>query len=294
MYRIIAFILTISLLTACSFNKLYLRPYKIPVLTKEYKLSSNNDCTIIHYTGENHQPVFLHNGIDTIKQNFTIQSFMFKSSSGNLLNGWLLVPKTNPKPITLLHFHGNAANLIYQYKTIAPLTKFGYSILLFDYSGFGFSEGKATRKNVLKDGLSALEYVKNRDDLKNNRIVIYGHSLGGHLAGVIAAMKQNEIDGLVIEGAFSSHKDIAANMAGVLGRVMVKEHYSALKSIRNYHKPVLIIHSTEDATIPFVMGQKLFNNANEPKQFYKIDKCHICGPRFYADSIALKIQKLLD
>ena len=195
--------------------------------------------------------------------------------------------------ITLLHFHGNAGCLLSQYQLMTPLLKYGFQVFTFDYSGFGYSEGKATRKNVLIDGNSALTYLKSRDDIKNTKLVIYGQSLGGHLSAVIAQKRQEEIDGLVIEGAFSSHKDISAEVAGFLGRMLVLEKYSAYKSIQTYTKPLLVIHSVEDEVIPFKMGQKIYNNANEPKEFYEINECHICGPRFYADSISVKIENML-
>ena len=168
-----------------------------------------------------------------------------------------------------------------------------FQVFIFDYSGFGFSEGKATRKQVLSDANAALNYIKGREDVKGTKLVIYGQSLGGHLSAVVAAQRQEEIDGLVIEGAFSSHKDIAAENAGFFGRLLVCEQYSASESIRNYKKPVLIIHSTEDDIIPFEMGKKLFDNANNPKEFYEIKHCHMCGPDFYAESIAQKIKKMV-
>ncbi len=281
------------LFNSCSFNKLFLVPTKLDEGTKRLTFKNKNDSTVIHFVGDNHHPVFLKNGNDTIQYDYTLESFMFKSSSGNHLNGWLLKPKNAKAKTTILHFHGNAGNLLRQYKTISPLIKYGYQIFLFDYSGFGFSGGKATRNNVLKDAHSALTNAKNHPDIKNTQIIIYGHSLGGHLSAVVASERQNEIDALVIEGAFSSHRDIAAKTAGFLGRLLVSEKYCAFKSIRNYHKPLLVIHSTQDETIPFSMGEKIFKNANTPKSFYQIEKCHICGPRFYADSIAAKLQSLL-
>ena len=123
-------------------------------------------------------------------------------------------------------------------------------------------------------------------------MVIYGQSLGGHLSAVVAAQRQNDIDGLVIEGAFSSHKDIAANIAGIFGRIFVNEKYSAVKSIKDYKKPLLVIHSTEDKIIPFKMGQKIFDNANSPKEFFEIKKEHILGPKFYTDEISKKIKSM--
>lgn len=297
-YKILILILTISFLTACSFNKMYLQPTNLPPIPPDKdKVSittkTKNDTTLIEFNTKTLQPTFLKNGKDTITFDFTIESVVFESSNGNKLNGWVLKPKNEIPTITLLHFHGNAGFLISQYQAMTPLIKYGFQIFVFDYSGFGFSEGKATRKNVLIDANSALSYVKSRSDIKDTKLVIYGHSLGGHLSAVVAEQRQSDIDGLVIEGAFSSHKDIAAETAGIFGRILVSEKYSAFKSIKTFTKPVLVIHSTEDEVIPFKMGQKIFDNANAPKEFYEIKKCHMCGPDFYADSISQKIINML-
>lgn len=293
-HKILLLLFTITFLTSCSLNKMYLEPTKVPAGAKKLTMKSATDTTLVLFSEDNYQPTFLKNGKDTIHFDFTIESVLFESSNGNKLNAWLLKPKNEIPSITLLHFHGNAGFLISQYQAITPLIKHGFQIFMFDYSGFGFSEGKATRKNVLIDANSALSYVKNRPDIKNTKLVIYGQSLGGHLAAVVAEQRQSDIDGLVIEGAFSSHKDIAAETAGFFGRMVVSEKYSAFKSIRNFKKPVLVIHSTEDQVVPFKMGQKIFDNANPPKEFYKIKKCHICGPDFYSEEISRKIKKMLN
>ena len=293
-----AILSTIILLTSCSFNKLFLEPTrlsKLPVDMEKATIFSNikSDTTFVVFNTKNFQPTFLKNNKDTVEQDYTIESVIFKSSSGNDLNGWVLKPKNIKPKITLLHFHGNAGSLLTQYEEMTPLLKYGFQAFVFDYSGFGFSNGKATRDNVLLDGNSALTYLKSRPDIKNTKFVIYGQSLGGNLSAVLAEQRQEEIDGLVIEGAFSSHKDIAAKTAGIFGRILVSEKYSSFKSIQNLKKPVLVIHSTEDKIVPFNLGQKIFKYANAPKEFYEIKNCHICGPAFYADSISLKISKML-
>lgn len=291
-FRVLLPILTMAFLTACSFNKMYLQPTKVPAHMKKLTMKSETDTTLVLFSGD-YQPTFFKNKQDTIALDFTIESVVFESSNGNKLNGWVLKPKNEIPTITLVHFHGNAGFLLSQYQAMTPLIKYGFQIFVFDYSGFGFSEGKATRKNVLIDANSALSYVKSRPDIKDTKIVIYGHSLGGHLSAVVAEQRQADIDGLVIEGAFSSHKDIASQTAGIFGRILVSEKYSAFKSIRTFKKPVLVIHSTEDEVIPFKMGQKIFDNANAPKEFYEIKKCHMCGSDFYADSISQKIINMI-
>ena len=291
--KIILTIIAITTLSSCSFNNIYLQPIKIPADAKEVRMFSSSDTTLVMFVPDTHQPTFLKNNIDTMEFDFTIESVVFKSSNGHKLNGWMLKPKNQIPTITLIHFHGNAGFILSQYQAISPLLKYGFQIFMFDYSGFGFSEGKETRENVLIDANSALDYVICRPDIKNTKLVIYGQSLGGHLSAVVAEQRQSEIDGLVIEAAFSSHKDIAAVMAGIFGRMFVCEKYSACESIKNYKKPVLIIHSSEDETVPFEMGQKLYSNANIPKEFYEIKKRHIRGPEFYGDSISSKIINML-
>lgn len=293
--KISLIITALVLLTSCNFNKLFLIPAKIPTDTKKISLYNNkgNENVSVYFSGDNYQPTFIRNGKDTIDLGFTIESVVFKSSNGNKINGWFLKPKHPTPLVTIIHFHGNAGNLLSQFELMSPFVKKGFQVFLFDYSGFGFSEGKATKNNVMTDALSVLDYIKSRPEIKNTKLIIYGQSLGGHLSIVVADKRQNDIDGLVIEGAFSSHKDIAANIAGIFGRIIVKQNYCALKSIKNYKKPILVIHSTEDEVIPFKLGQKLFNNANEPKEFYEIRYSHIQGPLFYSDEISGKIKNML-
>lgn len=294
------FLFLIILFSSCSFNKMFLVPYKIPADAKFAKMPrKDGDTTKIFFNGETHQPVFTKNGKDTMQFDYTIESVVFTSKSGNKLHGWFIQPKDKKADITLLHFHGNAGNLLYQFQTMTPLAAKGFQIFMFDYSGFGFSEGKATRENVRLDANSALDYVKSRQEIQGTKLVIYGQSLGGHLSAVVGNDRQAEIDGLVIEGAFSSHHDVAAYMVrrialvGGLARIMVKNGYSAKRSIQTFKKPLLVIHSTEDEVIPEYMGKKIYKKANTQKEFYEINKCHICGPIYYTDEIAGKIRKML-
>ncbi len=272
---------------------MFLQPTKLPAGVRKLTFKTGTDSTVVIYDTITRQPTFLKNGKDTITHDYTIESVVYKSANGHLLNGWMMKPKNIPVTATLLHLHGNAGCLLSQYQFMAPMLKYGFQVFLFDYSGFGFSEGKATRKNVLADALSSFDYLKNRNDVKNTKLIIYGQSLGGHLSAVVGTMKQNEIDALVIEGAFSSHKDIAAHMVPVIGRIFVKRGYSAKRSIKDFHKPLLVVHSTEDGTIPFFMGKKIFTAAHTEKEFYEIKHPHICGPMYYAAEIATKITAML-
>lgn len=280
------------ILCSCSFNSMFLHPAPMPANTSLVKQAAKNDTSYIYFEGDLHQPTFTNKSNKPVNLDFTVESFVFKSSNGHKLNGWLLKPKNVSPSYTLLHFHGNAGYLVSQYRAISPLINHGFQVFLFDYSGFGFSEGKATRKNVLKDANAALTYVKSRQETTGTKLLIYGQSLGGHLAAVVGAERQEEIDGLVIEGAFSSHKDVAATRAGFLAHIFVKELYSGKKSIKQYKKPLLVIHSSEDHVVPFKLGKKLFDAASTAKDFYEVQKCHICAPFYYHEEIAARIRNM--
>lgn len=282
------------LLSSCSFNKQFLHPYKIPAQAERIKVVNKKEKdTLLIRLERNKQPVFTNLQYDTLELGYHVEGVFFENPDKNKLYGWMMSPDSAWNGMTILFFHGNAGNIFTQYTEIVPLINQGFKVFLFDYSGFGFSEGKATRANILQDAHSALSYVENRKELNTGKLILYGQSLGGHLALVVAAQEQNRIDGVVTEGAFSSHRDIAAKRSGFIGRLLVAEKYSGLKAVQIYKKPLLVIHSTKDEVVPFKMGQKLFNHANEPKYLYAVDKCHTCAPLFYADSISTKIIRML-
>lgn len=272
---------------------MFLHPTQLDKDKTTFTLNKQNDTLVINILKDSLQPEFNFRGKDSIFQKIKVKSHLFKSASGNTINGWMIEPDKKEIKAIILFFHGNAGCIISQFNLMMPFVAKGYQVFMIDYSGFGYSSGKATKRNVLLDGLSAVDYLQNLNSIKKRPLIIYGQSLGGHLAVVVAGKKQSSINALVIEGAFSSHKDIAASRFGIFGRLLVNEQYSAKKSIQNFKKPVLIIHSNEDKVVPFDEGKLLFSKANEPKEFFEINKCHICGPLFYADEIEQKIYEMI-
>ncbi len=279
--------------TACGFNRTYLQPTTVPINAKGATLSSKWDTARVRFQGDSRQPVFYSANGDTLSRDFTVESTWFTTSGGHKLNGWMIRPKGTTPDITLLHFHGNAGCLLSQYQALAPLVGKGFQVFAFDYSGFGMSEGQATREQVLLDGRAAVDYVSSRPDVIGTKLVLYGQSLGGHLAAVVGPEKMTSLDALVIEGAFSSHDDIAAVKMGFIGRLLVREQYSGKAAIGKWTKRLLVIHSTEDEVIPFRLGRELFDHAHEPKAFFEIRYPHICGPEHYADDIAERIRAMV-
>jgi uncharacterized protein len=294
-YKILIIIAIPFLLGSCAFNFTYFRPIKLPKSNFNFiqndKILLKTDTIFVQMDTTSLQPTFKKRSKEIIDFGYSIESVIFKSSNGNNLNGWMLKPKGVKIIGTILHFHGSGANLFYHHEVISPLAKFGFQIFTFDYSGFGYSEGKPTRKFVIEDAISAYNYISSREDTKNTKMILYGQSYGVHLATVIGTKHQNDISGMVLEAGFSSHRDIANYTIPVLGYI-VKQGICAKNEIKKFNKPLLVIHSKEDNRVPYYMSEKIYQNANEPKELYEVDKPHIEALHYYSEKISNKIKKM--
>ncbi|WP_297691065.1 alpha/beta fold hydrolase [uncultured Eudoraea sp.] len=293
LYKTTFYMIAVFVLSSCSFNSTFHKPNQIKSFEELTRYDSVKDTTYIEYAKES-QEIILYEGEynKVINRDYIIRNKFFVSSNGNKLNGWLLTPK-KVKPIaTILHLHGSAGNLLTQYELITPLIEYGYQIFTFDYSGYGCSEGEPTHENLIQDGYSALKYINEGNGVHDGRLILYGQSYGGYLASIIGSNSQQEMDGIVIEGAFSSFREEAKHKAGFFGN-FVKIGIRADREIQKNQKPVLIIHSKEDKMVPIELGRKIFSNANHPKEFYEIDGSHSNGLQYYAQEIADKIYQMI-
>lgn len=287
-------ILLTFILSSCGMDFMYLFPYELNENSHFAQYDEDVGDTLQLDFDSLANPHFSYVNGSKYDPSYSIKNVFFEGDKGKKLDAWIMEPKTSSNGTSIFFLHGNAGHVVYMYQLALPFVERGYKVFLFDYSEFGFSEGKAKRKFILDDALYAFDYMQSREEFKNDQIVIYGQSLGGHLASVVGTIKQKHVDAMVIEGAFSSHKDIAADRVPFFGRIFVAEKYSGKDSIPNFDKPLLVIHSLDDKTVPFELGKKLYDHATEPKSFYQIDSCHICGPLLYPDSISMKIQNMLE
>lgn len=230
---------------------------------------------------------------------YGFEEINFKAGNGKLLNGWFLKPKKGKSIATVLQLHGNGANISYQYQFAKPLVLAGFQVMVFDYEGYGKSEGKPSQEKVLDDGISAVNYIRSRPDVQGTKLVLFGQSLGGHLSCVVAAKEQKQIDALVIEGAFTGHELMAMYVGKQhgapkwLARLLVPTKYEGIEYISKVNIPTLIIHSTEDKTCPFFMGKELYEKAAGPKEFWEIKGGHIQAASLYPDEFVSKFMKLI-
>lgn len=281
----------LSVLLSCQVNQVLL-PTKNVTDQRAFQWKEGKDSFQLKIVGENLQPYFFKNK-DSLQRDFSIKSYFFKTESGRKINGWLVKSKAQTPKVSIFALHGNSGNLQSQYRHFLELTRYGFQIFLYDYPGFGYSEGKSTRENAVQDSFSVFDFFKNLDEIKNTPKIIYGQSIGGNFSIPVATRNQDDIKGLVLEGTFISFKDIGNRRVPILGRLILKENDDNRLNLKSFKKPVLIVHSKDDKIIPVEMGKQLFESANEPKEFYEIDQPHIMGITFYGKEISKKIDKMI-
>ncbi len=200
----------------------------------------------------------------------------FTTSDGLALNAWFLPAIGAPRG-TVIHFHGNAANIGNHVFASYWLVYARFNLLVFDYRGYGKSQGSPTRAGTIRDGLAAVDYVLSREDVDPQRVVALGQSLGGAVAAVVAA-ERPEIRAVVLDSTFGNYRHIgAAHLRGVirwgwladkLAAALLSDDYEPVDYVaRISPRPVLVIASPDDEVCYAPLGRELFDAAAQPKQW---------------------------
>ena len=201
-------------------------------------------------------------------KNLDFEDVWFRSSDGVQLNGWLAEAK-NPRAIVLFA-EGNAGNLTSRWWVLKLFRDhLNTSVMIFDYRGYGKSEGTPSEVGILLDARAARRFLAEKTGVAEKDIVLVGESLGGGVMVDLAA--KDGARGLVLENTFSSLPDVAAShIQHVPFRWLMSTRLDSLSKIRNYSGPLLQTHGDADRVVPFALAQRLFDAANEPKQFVRV------------------------
>lgn len=199
-------------------------------------------------------------------QDLTYQDVAFQAADGTKLHGWYC-PSANPRGVLLLA-HGNAGNIATRVEWIRFLQKFRLSVFAFDYRGYGKSEGKPSVQGALQDAAAAQAKLAELAQVDPAEVIYMGESLGGAIVTALAADAPPRA--LILQSTFPSLRDVAAVHYPKLAWLVSKKKLDSVSAIAQYHGPLLQSHGTTDRTIPFALGQKLFQAANEPKVWVPI------------------------
>ncbi|MFA5975520.1 MAG: alpha/beta hydrolase [Elusimicrobiota bacterium] len=185
------------------------------------------------------------------------------ASDGVRIHGWFIPASKAPSsrinaPLAILLCHGNAGNVSHRLDKLSRLHLLGVNVLLFDYRGYGLSEGKPSEKGTYLDAEAAYRYLTDVRKIPPDQIVLYGESLGCAVATEMA-MRHPSASGLILESPFTS----TVAMANIVlpwfpASWIIRNRYDSLSKIPRLNMPLLILHSPHDEIVPFHMGQALY------------------------------------
>lgn len=209
------------------------------------------------------------------------ETVSFASADGTMLHGWFL--RSNGELLgTVICFQGSDRNITHTTRNVYWLTQRGFNVFVFDYRGYGRSEGTPNRKGLVEDSAAAIDYVMTRSDARPDRIVLYGQSMGGQLALNAASLRKDAGICLVIAEATyarqSYHLSDKLGQFGPLwlvkwaGWLLTSDEYSGESAIADLQStPVLLVHGNSDTGVRPYHSERLFNAAVGVKEIWRYE-----------------------
>lgn len=198
---------------------------------------------------------------------------------GTSIHGWWL-PHDKPR-FTLLFCHGNGGNISHRLESLKIFHRLGLSILIYDYSGYGQSDGEPGEKATRADARAAWDWLVQERGIEPETIVLFGRSLGGGVAAELAArLTEENIEpaGIILESTFTSVPDMGALLYPWLPvRQLARFQYDSVTELRNVDLAALFLHSPDDEIVPFDVGKRLHDTYGGPKIFVELEGDHDSG-----------------
>ena len=195
------------------------------------------------------------------------EDIWFTSSDSIRLHGWLI--PASPSNHILLFCHGNAGNISHRLDNVRLLNQRGISVFIFDYRGYGRSDGSISEKGFYLDSEAANEVARKWAETHKAKLIVFGRSLGGIAATHLGATKS--CDGLILESTFTNMGAMAgAHYPLPFAERILKHRLNALGEIDQVRAPILFFHGDKDRIVPIRLGRGLFEAAPNPKEFVVI------------------------
>jgi uncharacterized protein len=201
----------------------------------------------------------------------SFEDFTVKTGDGVAISGWY-IPAPQERGVVLF-CHGNAGNISHRLESIRIFHDLGLTVCIFDYKGYGKSEGSATEKGTYLDAEAIWDYITSVKRVSPEKMILFGRSLGSAVAAHLAIT--HRAGALIIESGFTSLPDLGKKFFFYLPvRLLSRYQYATIEKIGKINIPKLIIHSPADEIIPYMHGVALFERASEPKEFLRIAGGH--------------------
>jgi fermentation-respiration switch protein FrsA (DUF1100 family) len=198
-----------------------------------------------------------------------IEDATLRAATGETIHAWWL---PQPGANGALHYsHGNAGNLSHRGPGLMRwASELNLSVLIYDYPGYGLSPGRANEENCYAAAEAGHQWLTDVQKIEPKQIALLGASLGASMAVDLA--RRHDHRALILIKPFSSIPDMAqVRFPWLPARYFVRHRFDNVAKIRDCHRPVFVVHGTTDTVVPFRLGQRLYDAANEPKEFVSLD-----------------------
>jgi fermentation-respiration switch protein FrsA (DUF1100 family) len=204
------------------------------------------------------------------------EDVMFAASDGVKLHGWFFPANVRgARQLVVLVCHGNGGNISHRLELCRLLLELGVGVFVFDYRGYGRSEGKPDEAGTYLDAQAAHHWLQQKGFAPAD-ILALGESLGGGVAAELAC--RETLAGLALQSTFTSLPDVGAELYPFLPvRLLGRIRYDTRRKLPRIHVPVLVMHSRGDRLIRFHHAEQNFAAANEPKLFWELTGDHNDG-----------------
>ncbi len=237
--------------------------------------------------------------------NIDYEDIYFKGDAGELHGWWFAAQLSNTQKANLrkanlrkanlrkanlrkvrasvLFLHGNGENISTHSSLIYWLTRYQFDVFIFDYRGYGKSEGSVQISGAINDISRARNYVASRN-IKGNKLFIIGHSLGASLGIVNIALHKKLVDGMIFVSAFSDYKKITREMMSESWitwafqwpiSMTIDDEFNPVDFVERLPSvPKLFIYSEDDSIIRPQHALNLYEKSSEPKFIEKVNGSH--------------------
>jgi fermentation-respiration switch protein FrsA (DUF1100 family) len=244
------------------------RSFVLPLLFSAVFLTG---CNSYFYWPEARPPVPIHStGVG-------IAVHRFPSQDGQRLEGWFIRAKTLETKGLVVYCHGTDTNVGEYFEAVEFLPYHGFDLFLFDYRGYGASEGKPSREGTIEDTHAAIDYAKSIPLVAKPVVALWGYSLGSGIA-IVTAAERSDVLGVVAESGFESYRNIGRKVAGdrwstwalqIFTPVFISRGKDAIDYVDKISpRPLFIVHGQQDELVPYTMAENLYAKAKEPKKLW--------------------------
>ncbi|WGL59719.1 alpha/beta fold hydrolase [Pigmentibacter sp. JX0631] len=219
------------------------------------------------------------------KLELPFENIYINVDSSTKLNGWLIKSKRKENLGLVVQFHGNAENISTHFLYLSWLTEYGYDVFIFDYRGYGLSNGNPEREMIFKDSIQVLNWIFSNYTYKN--IFLVGQSLGGAiLIPVIGENPNEKIRGIVLDSTFSSYRSITRDKLSSVWLTwplqwplsfLVSDEYSPIDFANKITVPILNFHSENDPVVSYELGKALYEAIPSQKEMNTLSGKEHCA-----------------